>query len=299
METASTEGSVSAAETASTPDAAQVADTAQVTEEKQPITPMLKKYKLKVDGEDREREIDLNDEASIVKMLQMAEAAEKRMSESKLEKRKAMDLVTAFENDPEKFLKMLGPKGFEAAEKIIWEKIQEEGLSEEQRELRDLRALKESVEKEKLTKKEQEQKAVMEKMEYEHAQRFQNKFIEAAQKSGIPVTPAVIKRMAELERKNLSYGLEMDAEMLAREVRDEQASIAMALVKGMSPDKAEELLGKEFFNMLRKYDLQKLTEKNAQVYQRNGTKVESSAPKKESKPITIEQWKEQVARNLK
>ena len=57
------------------------------------VTPQLKKFKLKVDGEEFEEELDLSNEAELVKRLQLAKAAEKRITQAKTEKQKAMEIL--------------------------------------------------------------------------------------------------------------------------------------------------------------------------------------------------------------
>src|SRR5574343_645073 len=103
-------------------------------EEQKAQEKLLRKFKLKVDGEEIEEEIDLNDTDRLAKELQLARAAKKRMAEAQMSKRQAYELAQMLEKDPAALLRKMGDKGYDYAEQLLLEKIQREMMTPEQRE---------------------------------------------------------------------------------------------------------------------------------------------------------------------
>lgn len=266
------------------------------------VTPEMKrKFKLKVDGEEVEEEIDFNDEAGMVQRLQLAKAAKKRMTEAVSARKQAMDIVKAFEKDPESMLERLGDKGREIAEKYLMKHIQETMLTPEEKKQREIeKKLKEYEEKEERENKLRETTA-QERKEYEYAQAFQNTIVSALEKSGLPKSPELVKRMASIMQKNLDFGLELTPDDLVEEVKSELTQMFQAITKDSDGEKLLNILGKDAANKIRKYDLKSLQEKQAQVFQGGGKKPSQSKPEPKSAKgyTTIDEWKEQISKRVK
>lgn len=261
---------------------------------------MLKKFKLKVDGEEFEREIDLNDEATLTKELQMSHAAKKRMTEAKENTQKAMKIIKEFEENPESMLKRLGPKGREIAEKFILAQIQDDMLSPEEKEYRDLKKYKEMTEAEKAKAREMEEMSAREKKEFEIAQNFQNTIIEALTKTGLPKSAKLVQRTAEIFKHNLEYGLELSPDDLAAEVKNERLAELKAIIGDSDGETLIKLFGDDVAKKIRKFDVQKLKEKQGQVYQQTIQKEQSNFSKKEGREyLTFEEMKEQARQRAK
>lgn len=259
-----------------------------------------KKYMLKVDGEDIEEEIDLNDDVGMTKRLQMARAAEKRMKSAATEKQKAFEIIKAFESDPESMLKRLGPKGREIAEKFLLAQIQDDMLTPEEKEFRQLKQENETYKQKEAREKEERAQAEQQKKEYEYAQTFQATIISALEKSGLPKTAVNVKRMASVMSKNLEYGLELTPDDLATEVFNERSEELKAIIKDADGDQLIKMFGEEMANKIRRSDLKKLQERQGQVFQPGKRTNSGSAPGPKSKGYTtMDEWKEQIERNIK
>lgn len=261
---------------------------------------LKEKFKLTVDGEEIEEELDWNDKETIKRKLQLARAADKRMSEAKAAKQKAFEIVQAFEKDAASILKRLGPKGREAAEKYLLEQIEDEMLTPEQKQERmdkaELAALR--AEKEKAKKDAEDAKA--KEIEAHYANSFQQTIISALDKSGLPKTPKTVKDMAALMMKNLDQGLELTAEELSHLVKNDVSEQIKALIKDADGDQLLALFGEEIANKIRKSDLRKLTEKQNTVFQSKTFKGTSTASKStDSGLMTMDQWKAQVNSRIK
>lgn len=263
------------------------------------VQQLKKKLKLKVDGEEIEDEIDFNDEEGLKRKLQLSYAAKKRMEEAKAAKAKAFEIIKAFEEDPSNVFKKLGSKGREAAERYLLEQIQEEMLDPKEKELRDLKKFKEEIEKERETAKEAAKRKELEAQEAKYAEDFQKTIISALDKSGLPKSPESIKRMAQLMSKNLELGLELTPEELAHEVKNDLQGMLKSLIKEASGDQLVAMFGEDIANRIRKYDIQKLQEKQGSVFGKSN-KQEASAPRpKSSRPMSMDEWKASLEERIK
>jgi hypothetical protein len=276
-------------------------ETTTATETKAAATPeqkveqtqqaQLKKFKLKVDGEEFEEEIDLANEGELTKRLQLAKAAEKRIGQAKSEKAKAMEILKAFEDGT---LLKKHPKARELAEQLLVEQLQNEMLSPEQRELMELKKYKEDREKSELERQKALEMAEAQQKESAIAQQFQKTIIDALDKSGLPKTPDMAKRMAYIMKKNLDLGLSLTPEDLAAEVKSELNGLLKALIGGAEGEQLISLFGDDVAKKIRAYDVKKLKDgmkNNASTKKEDAVKQ----PKREDgKPLTIEEWKEQI-----
>lgn len=268
-------------------------------EAKPTIQAMREKFKLKVDGEEFEDEVDLNDKEELRKRFQLSHAAKKRMGEAKAAEQKALDIVRQFEQDPESMLSRLGPKGREIAEKYLLKQIQDDMLSPQEKEARMTKAKLEKYEAKEKEDQDFKQKSVMEKKEAEYAQGFQTTIIAALNKSGLPKTPEMVKRMAATMAKNLELGLELTPEDLVSEVKSDVSKILKSIIGDSDGDQLINMFGPDVAKKIRMSDLKKLQEKQGQVFQRGSSNQSGGASKQDSaRPMTMEEWKESVNKRI-
>jgi hypothetical protein len=257
---------------------------AEPTQEAAPVEvkpqPNKKKFKVKVDGNEEEMELDLNDEATLVKHLQMSKAASKRMNEAAVTRKQAEQFIQALQNDPMKVLsnpQIMGDEKFqEIAEAFLAKKIQEQLLTPEERkriEMEEkLRAYEES---EKKTKAEVEAKQTQQ-LEEHYAQQYQKTIIDALQTSSLPKNPFTVRRMAELMSKNLQHGLDLEPQYLAQLVKEDYQKELISLIGSSDADQIIALFGEQVTNKIRKADLAKLKSN------RPGFSAPQSSPKEEA-----------------
>ena len=264
-----------------------------------PTQEMKRKYKLKVDGQEFEEEIDLNDEEGMKRRLQLSRAADKRMSEAKADKKKAFDIIKAFEEDPESMLKRLGPKGREIAEKYLLSQIQDEMMSKEEKELRDLRRENETFKQAQEREKKDRESQAISKKEHEYAESFQQTIITALNKSGLPKTPELVKRMANVMAKNLEHGLELTPDDLVIEVKNDITALLKSVIGDADGEHLVAMFGEDVANKIRRSDIKKLQERQSQVHQprtqQRDTQSKSQAPQKK---MSLDEWRESL-KNIK
>jgi hypothetical protein len=221
-----------------------------------PVQKRIEKFKFKIDGEETEEEVDLDDRENLQKELQLARAAKKRMAEAQDAKRKAFEIAQAFEKDPASILRRLGAKGREAAEMFLLEHLQEEALTPEQKQYRQMQQELDGYRNKDKEAKERSEQERISKLESDQAQHYQSVIIEALEKSDLPKSPENVKRMAFLLRQNLKLGLDLSPEELAQEAKNDVTSYLGSMFKNASAETIIKVFGPEILKKLRQHDIE-------------------------------------------
>lgn len=260
---------------------------------------LKRKFQFKIDGQDFEEEYDLNDTERIRSELQLAKAAKKRMFEAKEATRKANELTQMFEKDPISLFKQLGPKGRELAEQFLLGELQQEMLSPEEKKMREYeRKLKEYEEREK-TEKEKYEQSVLEQSKAKYIKTFQKTIIDALDKSELPKTPEMIADMARLYKKNLELGLELTADELAIESKNEKIQLIKSLFGKSEANQILALMGDDLATKIRKSDIAKIREKQKMLAKEPKREEYKQNPRSESKTKSMDDWKRELDERVK
>lgn len=255
-----------------------------------------KKFKLKVDGQELEEEIDLNDEETLKRHLQMSKAAQKRMSEAAQIRKQAEEIVGMFKGDLKSVLKQADKLGKtpeqvrKEMEEYFAEMIEEEMLSPEQKKVREAdRIIREHEEKSKREAQEKEAQ-VRAQLEQQYAQDYDKKITEALSSSGLPKTPKTVKRMAALMSQNLNLGLDLEPKDLVQLVKEDYLNEIKELFGATDGDTLLKLLGDDVANKIRKSDLARLRTPKPPV------KIENPPPREEQprRRMSTEEWMAEV-----
>lgn len=224
----------------------------------------VKKFKLKVDGQELEEEIDLADEESLKRHLQMSKAAQKRMSEAAKARRDAEELIGMFKGDIKSVLKQADKLGKSPAqvrkelEEYFAEQLEEEMLSPEQKAVKEAqRIIREREEEQKRAVQEREAREKQE-LQQRYAEDYDRKITEALSSGGVPKTARTVKRMAELMYKNLDMGLDLEPQHLATLVKEDYLNEMREMLGAADGDTLLKLLGDDTANKIRKADLARL-----------------------------------------
>lgn len=262
------------------------------------IAKKIKQLKLKVDGkeivEDLPFEIDENPEIIeyMQKQLQLAKAAQKRMSEAS-EYKKRLDGVGAYleelKTDPKKFRALAKDLGIDEktlAAQIIEEELERaqkspEQLAKEQMEA-ELKALKDERERE---KKEFEQRE-FERLQEQQYLKYDQMISEALDGSTLPKSKAVVARMANYMMLALENNVDVDPKDLVPLIEQDLQSELQEVIKLLGVDKAEQFIGKDVISAIRKKSVAKAKEVppvlNQAVKDTGGKPVEKPSKKKQS-----------------
>lgn len=258
------------------------------TKDAQAPVPNKKKYKIKVDGQEFEEELDLNDDEGIKRHIQMSKAAQKRMSESAKIKQQAEQFLQALQTDPVKLLSnpKLGLDFRKIAEEYLTKQLEVEMLSPEQRKSREMEERLKAYEEEKRQATEKQRADQQSMLEQHYAQSYDKTITEALANSGLPKTPKTVKRMAELLYSNLKNGFELEPKSLVEMVRQDYINEIKELFGAANGDLLLQLLGDDVANKIRKTDLAKL-----RTVQPEFKKPEALGNEQQSqKRVTTEEW---------
>jgi len=163
------------------------------------IKSMIKKFQLKVNGKEREVEIDLSDEEAVKRELQKSMAFSEKAKEANELKKAYQDALNELMNDPISVLASLGVNVDELSSKHILNKIEEEQKTPEQKEQERLTRELESYRKQ-IQKIEAEKKAAEETAQAQKALMSLEKELDEAWGNAnivIPKNPKFISRVAD------------------------------------------------------------------------------------------------------
>lgn len=238
---------------AGTPDAAEAAktDAAKAAEAAR------RKYKLKVDGAERQLELS-DDEVSV--RLQKAEAAERRMQEAAEVRKQFKSIIDAIKENPAEALKdpVFGLDVRKMIEDQILAEYEAEQLSPQEREKAELqKQLKEYQAKEEKAKAEQQQRARQE-MEKKYQAEMERDFMEAIDKGGLPKTRHTLAMMAEIAQLNLQHGIELTPAQMAAEVKAQVADRNKQVFGGLKGEALASYLGEDVVKEIIRFSVAKV-----------------------------------------
>lgn len=247
-------------EVAASADEEDSGDTSIEEQKEEELNNMLRKLKLKVDGEEIEEEIDLSDEENLIKQLQMAKVAQKRMHEKATLEKDVQQLLADLKENPLKVLADpdIGVDVKEMIEQFVQKELEDSEKSPEQKKQEalesELEQLRSEREKEKVASEQRE----MEGLKKQYFDEYNKKIDDMLKDSDIPRSPYVDKKIADYMLMALDEGYE-DAEPkdVWPVVREEIINEIQSMVRLMPEETVEGLIGKEFFDNRRKREIEK------------------------------------------
>lgn len=221
----------------------------------------LNKLQLKVYGQDVEEElpfeIDENPAAVeyLTKQLQLAKAAQRAMQENSSFQKQVQDFLGGFKKDTRAALLQMGIDPKEFAASVIEEEIKKQQMSPEERERQELQDKIRKLEEERKSEKEQTEKQEYERLLQQEYEKVESQISTALESSGLPKSPYAIKKVADYMMVAAEKGVELSAADIAPIVREEIQKEMRELIAALDEDGAEEFIGKEIINKIRKKNL--------------------------------------------
>ncbi len=219
----------------------------------------MKKLKLRVDGKDYEEEINLDDDEYLTRQLQLAKAAQKRMQEYSELQREVAEFVNMLKKDPRRALSdpSIGVDIKDLARQVIEEEIANSQKSPEQLEREkletELREMKEEREREKDQFRQQE----LTRRQAQEFERYDMLMTQALEKSDLPKSPYIVKKMADYMLLGLEKNIELTPDEILPLVREEIQNDIREMFGAMPEEIVENLIGKDIFAKVRKKNLAK------------------------------------------
>lgn len=178
----------------------------------------VKKFKLKVDGQELEDEIDLSNEAELVKRLQLAKVAHKRMDEAAQYKKnyeEAENIVSSFleqlKTNPLEILKN-GEFGVDLdsiREALVKEAEERAKKSPEQLELEKYRAEVERLQREREEAEASRQQQEVERLNAEAANELASAVEKAVESGDLPKSKYITAKMMDLASIAWGHGIDV------------------------------------------------------------------------------------------
>jgi len=225
----------------------------------------LKKLKLKIDGKEEEIEFDLNDDDFLTKQLQLSKVGQKRAQEKALLEKEVLSFIEDLKKNPRKALSdpAIGLDLKQLAQQIIEEEIENSKKSPEQiakeKLEQELRELKEEREKE----KEDSKKKEFERLKEQEYERYDMLMSKALEKTDLPKSPYIIKKIADYMLLGLEAGKDVTPEDVLPLVREEMQDDLKQMFAAMPDEVVQKIIGKDVFTRIRKNDVAKLKKANA------------------------------------
>lgn len=219
-----------------------------------------KKLKLKVDGKEFDEEVDLDDDEYLTRNLQLAKAAQKRMSEASQLQKEVEAFITELRKNPKKVLAdpTLGVDLKKMVQEYIEEEIANSQKTPEQIEREKLEAELKAMKEEREREKEETRRRELERLQQQEYERYENLMIQALDKSSLPKKPYVVNKIADYLVIGLQKGLDLTPQDVLPLVEDEIRQDLKDMI-GSAPDEVvEAFIGKDIFNRIRKKNIQKV-----------------------------------------
>jgi hypothetical protein len=256
---------------------------------------LRKKYRLKVDGEEFEEELDLNNDEAIKELLQLKKGYSKRRDDIRkekeslfTEKKQMKDLWDQMQNkDP--FAHVRTKQEFrDILEKELLKFMEKDGMTPEQRELAELREYRAEMARREEEFKMQREAEELSKKEQALVGKFQQDLIQASEKAGLGKNPEIIKLMAKKMKQSIQYDLGLTADDIADEIKEEVQGMYKTILKNGDENFLTSFFDQEVVNKIRKADLKKLQEKQLKSLEK--TEKQETKKSNNERPQSLRDW---------
>lgn len=249
----------------------------------------MRRYKVKVDGE----EVEV-DEDELRRGYSHQRAASKALNEGKA-LRKQAEQFAAMLKDPEKLFELAERLGHDTrtlAEKKLAKALEDELLDPKEKELRTTKARLEEYERKDTETKERAKLEHQRSLEKKFAAEYEQQFLSALKESQLPPTKPMIAEMAKYIGRAANLGFKMSVSEAATLVKDDIKQAQARLFKDADAQTLLGLLGEDLANKIRQHDIAKL--KSPEEFLRTPERSQDAPKKKkapsEKKSMSAAEW---------
>jgi hypothetical protein len=258
---------------------------------------LRKKYALKVNNKVKELELDLENDAEVQRYLQKALAADEKFQEAANMKKGFSELISQLKNNPLAILMHpeIGVDVKKLAEQVLNQEIEDMSKTPEQKRIEELeKALKDREEREKSLEEEKRQ-AEMAKLEEQTYQELDEQISAALDKSELPRSPYVVKRIADTMLTAMEMGYaNVSVEQIMPFVEQQIVGELNQLFE-MAPEQSaeklmEKFVGKKNLDKYRKTRLAKAKAKapeTAKAVRDTGAKSSSESKQEDVETVSV------------
>jgi hypothetical protein len=265
--------------------------------QEQLLEKIARKYKVKLDGQELEV-----DEDELLRGYQLRKVSDKRLEEGVNARKQAEALLHMLKTDPKRVLSdpRIGVDVKKFAEDIIYQQIQEEMMTPEQRELSQYKRRVAEYEAQQAKIKQQEAIKEQEMLYSQRRDAYAKDISEALADSGLPKNDFTVNRVIHHMTKAIKSGF---GKVTARDVMDLVHTDYVKDIKSLFGSSSEEtlmkLLGDEVSSKIRNYDINKFKEAKGIPKSTNvKTQKNENRTKRSSKPLTPSQLRDQIEKKF-
>lgn len=215
-----------------------------------PTTTQPEMVSLKIDG----KVVEMTKEKALA-LAQKGFAADKRFEEAAKTKKEAEELVSLTKQKD--FLKLAERSGMTKAEarasleEVLLKLYEEEDLSPQEREMRELKAFKEQRDAELKAAQEAETQEKISKEEAKYLQEIEEEMVTALGKTTLPNNPLYAKLAANYMAAGLNQGYDLSPTDAVKLVEQDQLALVKSLLDNADPSRLESLLGPKVVKAIR------------------------------------------------
>lgn len=272
------------------------------------LTPAEKKiWKLKVDGE--EFDFDASDDEAVKREIMKSRGADKRFESAAQIKKQADQIKQQAETflsmlkDPASLRKVLedpriGVDVKKFAQDYVWEQIQEEKMSPEEKAQRERDRKYEELlrEKEERTTSEKQQEKLQKQVVYENS--YEEKITRALEIGGLPKTHGTVERMADYLKKAIKHNIDLSPEELVNQVRRDYSTDIDAILEHIPEERIIELLGEKAAAKIRKADLGRLKTTQSNPFPKRSVQKTQKTQAPVKKRTMDSGWREEITKGF-
>lgn len=260
------------------------------------ISEAIRKFRLKMAG--KEEELDLTNpehQEKVRRYAQKGESADRKFNEAALMRKQNEEFIRLLKTNPEAVLAnpAIGLDVKEWAEKFLWQRLQEEKMSPEQRKALQMEKELEKYRQQEIQRKQEEQFRAFEEQKQQYRGKLEQDIIKTLETSGLPKTPRTVARIAHymLEAKRRGWGdvSPIDVvETVWKEYVDEHNQFYGALPL----EKLKSILNPDLRKKFRELDMSEVRQPGQPLGKKD--QPPSDPDKKDSgkKKLTMDEWRE-------
>jgi hypothetical protein len=217
----------------------------------------LKKWQLKSNGKTRE----VTDEDELVRLAQLGLGANEKFEAAAKTRKQAEQVLELLQSDPKEALKRLGFDVRKFAEDYLYEEIQAEKLTPEQKKVKEMEVELEKYKREKADLEQKQREEHISRLQQQYEVDLQDKIINAIDKYKLPNNPRTVARVAEYMAKALENGYLADPLEVAPRVRADLEEEHRSLYSQYNVEDLLKLIGEDKAKAIRQYEVQKVKAK--------------------------------------
>lgn len=274
---------------------AEVAQETQAALEKQ-IKKEIKKWQLKSNGKERE----VTDEAELVRLAQLGLGANEKFEQAAKTRKQAEQVLELLQTNPAEALKRLGMDVRKMAEDYLYQEIQAEQLTPEQKKVKDMETELEKYRAEKAETERKTREDHITKLQAQYEVSIQDNIIKSIEHYKLPNNPRTMARIAEYMAKALENGYMADPMDVAPRVRADLETEHKAMYSQYGVEDLLKIIGEDKLKQIRQYEVNKVkTKAPVAPTQTQPVAIAKTEESKPSESYTFEQMMQNIEKEIK